>query len=164
MTMITSIGSYADLGAAIASLAVESGEIQRDGAADARSAEEALARSEAQSEVDALRSESGSMRDQAVFDGAAAFLQCTAGGKSGAVGAVLGGVKSTGDGLYGAAEKNDEADAKGFEAAVTSAQNGAEGAHDAITNADQLIQSALELYKEYVSTQDQTSSAAAGKV
>ena len=162
--MITSIGSYADLGAAIASLAVESGEIQRDGAADARSAEEGLAQSQAQSEVDALRSEAGSMRDQAVFDGGVAFLQCTAGGKSNAVGAVLGGVKGMGDGLYGAGEKNDEASAKGFEAGATAAQSGAEGAHDAVADADQLIQSALELCKEYVSTQAQTSSAAAGKV
>ncbi len=162
--MVTSIGCYADLGAAIASLAVESGEIQRDGAADARSAEEALAQSQAQAEVDTLRSEAGSMRDQAIFDGAVAFAQCSAGGKSNVVGAVLGGAKGTGDGLYGATEKNDEASAKGFEAGATAAQNGVEGAHDAMNNANQLIQSALEFCKEYVSTQAQTSSAAAGKV
>jgi hypothetical protein len=166
MTMVTNIGCYAgaDLAAAIASLAVESGEIQRDGAADARSAEEALAQSQAQSEVDALRSEAGSMRNQAVFDGAVAFLQCTAGGKSTTVGAVLGGVKGAGDGLYGATEKDDEASAKGFEAGAAAAQSGAQGAHDAVASADQLIQSGLELYKEYVATEAQTSSAVAGKV
>jgi hypothetical protein len=104
------------------------------------------------------------MRDQAVFDGAVAFLQCTAGGKSNAVSSVLGGAKGAGDGLYGATEKNDEASAKCFEAGAAAAQSGAQDAHDAVASADQLIQSGLELYKEYVATEAQTSSALAGKV
>ncbi|MGH7438644.1 MAG: hypothetical protein ACRENE_23390 [Polyangiaceae bacterium] len=171
--MVTSIGSitpspagigFDDLGGAIASLGVQSGEVERDTAAAARRADEALAEAQSHAQVDALRSEAGSMRDGALFDGAMAFLQATAGGKSSGVGAVLCGVKGTGDGLYGAAEKDDEASAKGFEAAASAAQNAAEGAHDAISSADQLVQSSLDLYKEYVATEGQTANAAAGRV
>jgi hypothetical protein len=150
-----------DVGAELAVLGVESGKLERTEATDGRNAEEELAQTEAQQEVQSLRSEAGTIASQAWMDGAIGVLQAASGGKSSTLGAVLVGAKGAGDGLYGAEEKGDEATAKGCEAAVGAAQAGAEGAHDAITGADQLVQSTLEFYKEYVSTTAQTENAIA---
>jgi hypothetical protein len=150
-----------DVGADLAILGVQSGQLQHAEANDDRNAEEALAQSQADQEVQALRSEAGSMRSQAWMDGALALAQASTGGKSGTIGALLSGVKGVGDGLYASDQKNDEATAKGFEAAVAVSQSGVSGAHDAISDADQLVQSALDFYKEYVATQGQTANTAA---
>ncbi len=158
---IVSAGS--DLGAAIAALAIQNGQLQHTEANDDRNAQEALARSDADAEVQALRSEASSIGNQAWMDGALAAFQASAGGKSQALGSVLAGVKGAGDGLYSADQKTDEANAKGFEAGVNVANEGADGAHDAISGADQLVQAALDFYREYVSTAAQTANAAAGR-
>jgi hypothetical protein len=153
----------ADMGADLAFLEVQAGQIQRSEATDDRNAEEKLADSEADQEVNALRSEASSMGSQAIVDGALAVVDAGGGGKSTPFGAVVSGVKGATDGLFGAAEKNDEANAKGFEAAAGAAQSGVQGAHDAVTDAEQLVQAALEFYKEYASTQAQTDLAALGR-
>jgi hypothetical protein len=149
-----------DVGAELAALAVQSGLVERWEASDARNADESLAYAQAQQEVQALRSEAGSLADQAWFDGAVALSQGVAGGKSSAIGAILAGVKGAGDGLHSADQKNDEATAKGFEAAATATRSAADGARDAAAGADQYVQSALELFRQYVTTEGQIGSAA----
>src|SRR5258708_20252932 len=99
-------GPGGDIGAALAALAVRSGEVERSEARAARSAEEALAWSEAQAQVSALRSEASSLQCEAVFDGSVTLLEACAGGKSKVMGAALAGVKSGGDGLLPAHQQN----------------------------------------------------------
>jgi hypothetical protein len=151
-----------DFGSELAVLGVESGQLEHAEATADRDAEQKLAQAEATAEVQALRSEASSIGSQAWMDGGLAAFQAAAGGKSAVLGAVVSGLKGTGDGICAADQKGDEATAKGCEAAVTAAQSGAEGAHDVISNAEQLVQSSLEFYKEYVSTTAQTRDAVAG--
>jgi hypothetical protein len=155
------IGS--DIGASLAILAVQNGQLERSIANDDRNAQEQAAENDANQEVQALHSEASSMGSQAWMDGALSLAAGSAGGKSAVLGGLLTGAKGLGDGLFGAAEKDDEATAKGFEASVTVAQSGASAAHDAVSDADQLVQSALGFYKEYVATEGQTANAAAGR-
>lgn len=148
-----------DLGAVLASLEVQTGQVERSVASEDRDAQDALAASYAKREVQALHAEAGSMQSAAFWDAGTTFVQAFAGGQSTPVGSVVGGVKGLGDGFYGADEKNDEANAKGFEASSTAAHSGAEDARDAASSADQLVQSALDFYREYVATSGQTASA-----
>ena len=132
MTMVTSIGSitpspmgigFDDLGKAIAPLGVQSGEVERDTQPTRRAGPtRPWPKRNRAPRSTCCAPRQARMRDGALFDGAMAFLQATAGGKSSGVGAVLCGVKGTGDGLYGAAQKDDEASAKGFEAAASAAR------------------------------------------
>ncbi len=149
-----------DVGAELAALAVASGEVERTAATDARNADEARAVSEAEQELQAIRSQAQSLRQEAWFDGATTVATLTAGGSSQALGSVIGGAKALGDGLYGADQKDDEASARGYEAGVTAARFAGDGAHDALSAASDFIRSALDFYKEYVTTRAQTSSAA----
>jgi hypothetical protein len=161
----------ADLGAALAILSVRTGQLERWTATEARDADERRTEAEAQAQVQAMRAEAGSMRDEAWFDAATSVAQVAAasdapsGGtssstKTSTASGAIAAVKAFGDGLYGADQKDDEANAKGAEAGVSSAQYAAGGAHDAISDATELITSALSFYREYVATRAQTSAAA----
>ena len=165
------LGSCADdVGATLAALAVENGQAQRRVATASRDADEARAEEQAVQEVAALHAEAGSIREQAWFDAVTSGAQVAAqqsapgGSQTSSSGSVasgaLGGAKAFGDGLFAADEKDDEASAKGYDAGVTSARFASDGAHDALADAQSLVQSALELYREFVATQAQTRSAA----
>jgi hypothetical protein len=157
---LPSVLGAGDPGAALAALAVQCGQAQRSAATDARNADEALVEADDQRDVQSLRAEARSMWQQAWLDGATAIFEGTAGGKATTLGTVAAGVKGLGDGLYAADEKNDEASAKGFEAGAHAAQFAEDNARDASSGAASLIQAALDFYKEYVSTEGQTSEAA----
>jgi hypothetical protein len=160
--------SSGDLGAALAVLAVQSGQLERWTATEARNADEQRTEAQVLAEVQAIRAQAGSMRDEAWFDAAASVAQVAAtqssssGTSSSAstAGSTLAAVKTFGDGMYGADQKEDDANAKGGEAGATSAQNAAGAAHDVLADASDLINAALSFYREYVATRAQTSTAA----
>jgi hypothetical protein len=165
--------SSGDLGAALAVLAVQTGQLERWTATEARDADERRIEAEVLTQVQAIRVEAGSMRDEAWFDAATSVAQAAAAGGAPSGGApssaspstasgAIAALKAFGDGMYGADQKDDEATAKGGEAAATSAQDAAGGAHDALTDATELISSALAFYREYVATRAQTSAASLG--
>jgi hypothetical protein len=139
---------------------VQSGQLQRAAATSARDADEARAEDQANQEVQDIRAQAQSMRQQAWLDAATTVATTTAGGKSRVLGSILAGAKAFGDGMYGADQKDDEASAKGHEAGVNAARFAADGAHDAVSDARDFIRSALDFYREYVSTRAQTMAAA----
>jgi hypothetical protein len=162
--------SCGDLGAALALLAVRTGQLERWTADEARDADEQRAEAQALAEVKAIRSEAGAMREQAWFDAATSVAQVIAASDSPSGGAssstkpstasgAIAALKVFGDDMYGADQKDDEANAKGAEAGASSAQYAASGAHDALSDAAELITSALSFYGEYVATQSQTAAA-----
>lgn len=149
-----------DVGAELAALAVRSGQLQRAAATSARDADEARAQDEANQEVQDIRAEAQSMRQQAWFDAATTVATATAGGKSRVLGSVLAGARALGDGLYGADQKDDEASAKGREAGINAARFAADAARDAVSDSRDFIRAALDFYREYVAARAQTSAAA----
>lgn len=153
-------GVAGDIGAELAALAVRSGQLQRAAATSARDADEARAQDEARQEVQDIRAQAQSMRQQAWLDAATTVATATAGGKSRVLGSVLAGARAFGDGLYGADQRDDEAGAKSHEAGVNAARFAADGARDAVSDARDFIRSALDFYREYVATRAQTRAAA----
>jgi hypothetical protein len=148
-----------DLGAEIAALAVSNGVVERWAARDARQADEARIESEDAAEVKAIHSEAFSMRVEACFDVGVTVAGAAAGGTTG--GLIAKGGKAFIDGWLNADQKDDEAAAKGHEAASAGAKSAADDAHDNLAATDAFIKSALDFYQEYVNTRGQTAEMAA---
>jgi hypothetical protein len=148
-----------DPGAELAALAVRTGMAQRQAARALRDAEEAAAEREAAAQVQTMHDKASSIRTQAWFDGAMTLGEQAAGGRS-TVGCLLTAGQKLGDGLFAAEQQDDDALARGHEAAATHANNAAGNANDAFTDANDCIRAALQFYGEYVSTRAQTFGAA----
>jgi len=172
--------STGDVGAEIAALDVEDGQVQRSEARQEREADEARAEHEEAQEVSAIRAEASSMRAQGWVDAAITVVAyaataasspsspSAASGQDGghAASDADGGLvakagRALADGYFTSAQKDDEANAKADEAATTDAKSAADDAHDAFSDANGLIAAALQFYQEYVTTRAQTMTVAA---
>jgi hypothetical protein len=136
-----------DPGAELAALAVRTGRAQRQAARGLRDAEEAAAEREADAQVQTRHDKASSIRTQAWFDGAMTLGEQVAGGRS-TVGCLLTAGQKLGDGLFAAEQQDDDALARGHEAAATHANNAAGNANDALTDANDCIRAALQFYGE----------------
>jgi hypothetical protein len=139
-------------------MAVSNGVVERWAAHDARQADEARIESEDAAEVKAIHSEAFSMRVEACFDVGVTVAGAAAGATTG--GLIAKGGKAFIDGWLSADQKDDEAVAKGHEAASTGAKTAADDAHDNLGAADAFIKAALDFYQEYVTTKSQTAQVA----
>jgi hypothetical protein len=151
-----------DLGAAIAALAVENGVAERWVAREARQADEARTRSEGAAEVKALHDEASSMRLEACLDVGITVAGAVVGAVTGGAGELLAKAGTClVDGWLHADQKDDEATAKGHEAASSDAKSAAQDAHDNLSAGDAFIKAAIDFYQEYVATRGQTENTAA---
>ncbi len=148
-----------DPGAEIAALAVEQGSAERTTARAARAAEEELEEHEDAAAVQAMHDKASSMRTQAWFDAGATCAKASCDQDKTDTELVAAGQK-LGDGLFAAGQVNDDANAKAHEAAAAGAKDGAQDDTEAIGDASEYIKAALDYYREYASTQAQTSTAA----
>jgi len=152
--------SSGDVGAEIAALAVQNGEVERSAAHEEREAAEARALAEEAQEVQAIRAEASSMRVEAWVD-AGLTVGAQVVGSSSTAGVIAKAGKALADGYFSAGQKDDEANAKAFDAAAGDAKSAAEDAHDTVADANEYIKAALDFYQEYVTTRAQTLTAAA---
>jgi len=177
--------SSGDIGAEIASMAVQSGQAERQTDEQARAADEEQQAREQDSEVQAMRDEAGRIRESAAWTGVSGIVEglgeCGAGvaglgegtttDASRASGqhwsAVIRGVGQAAGAsakVFAATSDADkaslDADAAMHKATADQAANAASDEHDAAANADETITAALSFYREYVSTQAQTWNAA----
>lgn len=177
----TSLDGYADTaslitngdpGEEMAAIAVENGETERTLAHQERDTEEAAeARADA-AQVQAMHDEASSLRAQGVFDaatsvvGACLAVACppAASGAPTVQGLVAGhlsdGVEKLGDGLWKAAQHDDEARATADKADANQHENAAKDAADAAGDANASISAALDFDRNYTSTAAQTQLAA----
>jgi len=169
VNMLTSSG---DIGAEMAALAVQSGQEQKDVARASRDADEAAEEHEEDQEVQAMRQKADDIRSEALLDGigtaaegigmiGAGFSSTPqvgerwqGGGKLVAAGMHIGG------GDKGAHEAADDATAAQHAAAADHAKSAAEDMHDAARDASDYVKTAVEFYRDYVSTEAETRAAA----
>jgi hypothetical protein len=152
--------SSGDLGAEVASLAVEDGETERTTSHEERDAEEqAMAQHDA-AQVGAMRDEASSMRTEGLFDAAAGVGEaCVKVACPDAV-PIADGLAKLGDGVWHAAQHDDEATAAAQKAAADQAQSAAQNDAEAGNDASDYVKAALDFYRGYVATEGQTQSAA----
>jgi len=173
---VVALLSSGDVGAEIAALAVETGMAEGSLAREEREAAQVRKEWEDAQEVGAIRAEASSLRVQAWVDagttlGAQFGSSVIAGGSGGSGASVAPGTAGSSvllagklaDGYFAAGQKDDEANAKSYEAASSDAKSAADDAHDTLAGANDYIRSALAFYQEYVATRAQTLIAAAQK-
>jgi hypothetical protein len=180
-----------DPGAEMAALAVETGTTQRTVSSEARQAYEAEEASEDQKQVDAMRQKAQDIETEGWIEAAGMAAQGALDAAGGIEGlkmlgddpSQLGIAKANdvssifrGAGLGAqavatpfaagarAAQANDDADAALHRANADQAKAAAEDMHDAQKDASDHVKSALDFYRDYVSTEAQTQAAALHKV
>jgi hypothetical protein len=174
-----------DIGAEVAALNVEVGNSERTNAHDQREADEANQQTADNQQVQALHDEASSIRTQAWIDGAigvaeacatvaigvsAANAASTAGGAAnaasgynsatGASTAIFTGVNKVFDGLCGAGQKDDEANAAADKAAADRYAADAQDASQDATDADSFVNASLDFVRGYEATVAATQTAA----
>jgi hypothetical protein len=148
-----------DPGAQIAALAIQTGSSQRRVARDIRDTEEANEAREEAAQVKAIHDKATSMRTQASFDGVMVCAEQASGGDK-ETATWFKGIQTVGDGLFKADQTDHDADAVAHASAAEHYKLGARNADDCKKDAGDYIKAALDFYREYVSTQAQTQSAA----
>jgi hypothetical protein len=161
-----------DLGAELAELEIKNGDAERSIDHTQRSVDEAAQQAADAAQVQNMHDEASSMVVGAWVNGAIGVAAAGAsvlvppaatGGPStwGMAASDLGtaGGKLT-DGLFGAAEHRDEADAAQDKAASDRYASDAKDAADAATSADATVSTALDFARSYVATEAQTQAAA----
>jgi hypothetical protein len=156
----TNVIASTDAGAEVAILTVQAGLNERHTARATRDAQERIAAQEYDAEVQSMHDAASSMRTQAWFDGGMTLATQAAGGPSTTLGTLLSAGQKVGDGLLAADQQDDNADAKAHEAAATHAQTSTRDAADSMSDANDLIRSAVQFYGGYVETRAQTLSIA----
>ena len=154
-----------DLGAMTAALAVESGITERHTSNAARDAVEAIEENEENREVQAMRDKAGHIFDQALLEGigmiASSAADCAGKGTAYQVG---GAVTNAALRVGGAVEQgqlaNDDADAAQHRSNAEIAANNVGRMQDDAKNAGDYVSSALEFYRQYVTTEASATSAA----
>ncbi len=154
------IATSGDFGAEIASLAVQDGDAEVTTEQEARDlGEQAQARADA-AQVQAMHDEATSMRAEGVFDAVTAVgtgcLKAYCPGAS----FVAEAAGKVGDGLWHAAQHDDEAAAAAQKASSDQAKSAAQDDAEAASDAKAYVKAGLDFYREYVSTEAQTQSAA----
>ena len=159
-----------DLGAEIAALAIRTGDAERSTAHAQRNLDEAAQSRADDAQVQAMHDEASSMRTQAWVSGAVGVAGacvaagCATTGVSSTWGVVGSDVSSASgkmvDGLFGAAQHDEEASAAQDKAAADRAASDAKNASDAANDAGATVQAALDFARGYVVTEAQTQSAA----
>lgn len=180
-----SIESSGDVGAEIAGMAVDNGEVERHADDETRAAERQQQETEEASEVQSMRNEASSIRESSVWSCVGGVLQGAGSIAAGAVALNGGGetsadrmrdehwgalLKGTGDsgsamaklmgGMSDAQKASLEADATMHKDAADRASSAADDMKREASTADDTVTAALEFYREYVSTQAQTWNAA----
>jgi hypothetical protein len=160
-----------DVGAEVAALAVETGETQRQDAQVVRDEMEASAAAEEDQEVAAMRDKADAIRNAGIAEGIGMGLDgvcnivagpCSSGAQTSLKG---GGMLAEGTGkIVGACFSADgataDANATRHKVNADHAKDVANDAHDELKGASEYVNSAIDFYREYVSAQGQTMSAA----
>jgi hypothetical protein len=166
-----------DPGEEMAALMVENGEAERTAAHQERETEEAAQQQADAAQVQAMHDEASSLRGQGVFDAATAVVGAcidvacpvatagagaTSAASAGAVTEGLvarhatDGVEKLGDGLWKAAQHDDEANAAADKASADQHASAAKDASDAASDANATLAAALDFDRNYTSIEAQT--------
>jgi hypothetical protein len=161
-----------DPGEEMAALDVENGEAERTTAHQERDSQEAAEAAADAAQVQAMHDEASSLRAEGVFDASTAVVgACLAAAcppaASGAatVGGLVAahlsdGVEKLGDGLWKAAQHDDEAQATADKASADQHADAARNATDAANDANATLGAALDFDRNYTSIEAQTQLAA----
>jgi hypothetical protein len=176
-----------DIGAEIAAFGVMTGQTEQQTAREERDALEAFQEQRENAEVQAMRDKAGNILGQSIAEGVGSIAQggmtlCSAtasaqdvtgsngqrdlgrvGGLTGdqwkAGGLLIGGTGQIVGGTYQAGAANDDANAAAAHAEAAHFASSAQDLSDDLHGGNALVQSALDFYREYVSTQAQIRSA-----
>lgn len=167
----TQLAVSGDPGAMLAALTIETAKEQRDVSRELRQGEEATQDREEQAEVAAMHDKAGDMRAQAweegAFDASAGVMQMAGAGASGGAqtrweaGATL--MKAGGKvvtGLDAAGNEDKDADVVAHKHTGDRARRAADDAHEGEKEAQKLLDTAIDFYREYTSASDQAKAAA----
>jgi hypothetical protein len=170
-----------DIGAEVAALAVENGQTERNSDHEQRRLDEAGQQTADDQQVQAIHEEASSLRTQALVDGAigvgtavvdagigiyaaqaASAASATSRYTTGnAISTALStGLSKVTDGLFGAAQKDDEANAAADKASADRYASDAQDASQDATDAESFVNSALDFVRGYEATVAQTQAAA----
>jgi hypothetical protein len=168
-----------DPGAMVAALVVETAKDERDVSRQIEQTESELQDQQEQAQVQAMRQKASAMRTQAWTSGLIGVAQgavslgaaCASNGAAkdgvGKLGReleagakVVGAVHDLSSGLAGAANEDADANIASHEHAASHAGRAAAQAYDNERDAQKLLDTALDFYKEYESAQDQERAAA----
>jgi hypothetical protein len=170
--IMSTLASSGDIGAEVAALAVQSGQVQKDVARAARDADAAIEESEQKQEVAAMHQKADDIRSEALVQGLGTMAEggCQLAGSviktsqvSQAVqagGKLANGTAQIFAGTEKASEAGDDAAAAQHRAAAEHAKAAADDMHDASRDASDYVKTAIDFYRDYVSTEAESRSAA----
>ncbi len=149
-----------DLGAEMAALAVENGEVERTTAHEERDAQEVAETQADAAQVSAMHDEASSMRAEGWFDAGVGIAGAGAKAYSPVLAAGVDATEKLGDGFFHAAQHADDADATAQKAAADQAQTAAKDDDQAANDAEARIGTVLDFDRNYSATEAQIQLAA----